>query len=71
MFYYLGRKYTPLYEKGIKKDQNKLMETTVIVVIFIIFSVKFTMLTYVVVNFSVMFTDFGSIHSVILILSSK
>ena len=27
---YLGRKYTPLYEKGIKKDQNKSMETTLI-----------------------------------------
>ena len=23
-----GRKYTPLYEKGIKKTQNKSMETT-------------------------------------------
>ena len=27
---YLGRKYTPLYEKGIKKDQNKSMETTIL-----------------------------------------
>ena len=27
---YLGRKYTPLYKKGIKKDQNKSMETTAI-----------------------------------------
>ena len=26
---YHGRKYTPLYKKGIKKDQNKEMETTV------------------------------------------
>ena len=25
---YLGWKYTPLYEKGIKKNQNKSMETT-------------------------------------------
>ena len=25
---YMGRKYTPLYEKGIKKDQNRSMETT-------------------------------------------
>ena len=25
---YLDRKYTPLYKKGIKKDQNKSMETT-------------------------------------------
>ena len=26
-----GRKYTPLYEKGKKKDQNKSMETIVII----------------------------------------
>ena len=25
---YTGRKYTPLYEKGIKKTENKSMETT-------------------------------------------
>ena len=24
----LGRKYTPLYEKGVKKTRNKSMETT-------------------------------------------
>ena len=31
---YLGRKYTPLYEKGIKKHQNKSMETTVTTEVF-------------------------------------
>ena len=35
-----------------------------VVVIFIMFSVKFTMLTFFVVNFSVMFTNFGHIHLV-------
>ena len=28
--YVCQRKYTPLYEKGIKQYQNKLMETTII-----------------------------------------
>ena len=36
-----------------------------------IFTVKFTMLTFVVVNFSVMFTNFGQIPLVILIWSSE
>ena len=26
--FYTGRKYTPLYDKGIKKTKNKSMETT-------------------------------------------
>ena len=39
----------------------------IVVVIFIIFSVIFTMLMFVVVNFLVMFTNFGHIHLVILI----
>ena len=33
----LGRKYTPLYEKGIKKEQNKSMETTTYVTLLMIF----------------------------------
>ena len=28
VIFYLGRYYTPLYKKGIKKDQNESMETT-------------------------------------------
>ena len=43
----------------------------VVVVKFIIISVKFTMLMFVVVNFSFMFTVFGHIHSVILIQSNE
>ena len=43
----------------------------VVVVLFIIFLVIFTMLMFVVVDFWVMFTDFGHIHLVFLIRSSE
>ena len=61
------------YDRNIAEFDKKNIQPFmfVVVVIFIIFLVKFTMLTFIVVNFSVMFTDFGHIHSVILVRSSE
>ena len=61
-------KYNGMLQSAIEYNWQHQLRT-VIVVIFITFSVKFPMLTFVVVNFSVMFTHFGHIDSDILIWS--